>query len=575
MAHRTRTPAGIAKTPTGIPGLDAMLSGGLPAGGVTLVVGAAGAGKTVLALQTLARSARDRREAGIFVAFEEPARRILGNAASFGWGLPQLMHRKLLVIDARLPEEAVQSGDFEISGLLANIEARAKTMKARWVVFDAIDILLDLLPDPALRRREVRRLQRWLHTSGLTCIVTAKQQGFSPSEAPAHLYIGYMAECVIQITRHQHDEVTTHWLHVEKYRGSGHTDRSVPFLIGARGIEVDPMHVRSIQHKAYRERLSTGIERMDAMLGGGLLRGSATLVTGAPGTAKTTLAGKLADAACRRGERVLYVCFDESGEEIVRNLSSVRIDLAPHVRSGRLRLIAIASRARSAEAQHAEILREMEAFRPRVLVVDPLSALLKQGLDTVAMDIAYRLVQHSKHLGVTLFATSLTGKSMVDVESSELHVSTLADTWIHLSYLVRSGERNRLLTIVKSRGTGHSNQVRELLLDDSGVTLADVYTEEGEVLLGTLRHQRETAAAEKREQESLARASERRGKQQAAADLAARIRSQQRELERINRDLRAEALQSERAVARRQTERTQISRLRRADRPAARKRKAR
>ena len=575
MAPKARSGTGIAKTPTGIAGLDVMLSGGLPAGGVTLVVGAAGAGKTVLALQTLARSALDRREAGIFVAFEEPTKRILANAASFGWGLPQLMRRKLLVIDARLPEEAVQSGDFEISGLLATVEARAKAMEARWVVFDAIDILLDLLPDPALRRREVRRLQRWLQTSKLTCIVTAKQDGFSSGEAPAHLYLGYMAECVMQITRRQHDDVTTHWLHVEKYRGSGHTDRAVPFLIGTRGIEVDPMHVHSIRHKAYRERLSTGIARMDAMLGGGLLRGSATLVTGAPGTSKTTLAGKLAEAACRRGERVLYICFDESGEEIVRNLASVSIDLAPHVRSGRLRLVAIASRARSAEAQHAEILHEIEAFRPRVLVIDPLSALLKQGLDSVAMDIAYRLVQRCKQLGVTLFATSLTGKSMVDVESSEMHVSTLADTWIHLSYLVRSGERNRLLTIVKSRGTGHSNQVRELLLDDGGITLADVYTEEGEVLLGTLRQQREAAAAAKRDQESNARASERRKRQQAAADLAARIRSQQKELERINRDLSADGLQAELAAARRQAQRSQIARLRRADRPAARRKKAR
>ena len=567
MATRKKIPAGIRKSPTRISGLDTMTHGGLPDRAVTLVVGTSGAGKTVLALQTLAGAAKDG-EPGIFVAFEEPAERILGNAASFGWGLPTLMRQRMLLIDARLPQEAVQSGNFEITGLLETVAARAKSMKARWVAFDAVDILLDLLPDPNLRRREIGRLQRWLQTSGLTCILTAKADPLLPGEPPAHAYLAYMSECVIQLTRSRRGDVETHWLAIEKYRGSSHSDMAVPYLIGDGGIEISPMVTHTGNHRVYRERISTGIPRLDAMLGGGLLRGSVTLLTGSPGTAKTTLSGKVAETACRRGERVLYVCFDESGEEIERNLESVGIDLGVHRRAGRLTTIGLASRARSGESQHAEILRHIETLHPRVLVVDPLSALLMQGLDTTSMDIAYRLVQDCKMRGITLFATSLTGRSVPEVESSDLQISMLADTWLHLSYLVRSGERNRLLTIVKSRGSGHSNQVRELVLGDGGITLADVYVEEGEVLMGTLRYQREAAAERKRAQEAESRVSERAQKQRAAADIEERIRTQEAELDRVKRELELDESSGLRADARQVEQRSRTSNLRRADQRA-------
>ncbi len=570
MAARTRTDAGIRKFPTRIPGLDAMTGGGLPQGAVTLVVGTAGAGKTVLALQALALAARGG-EPGIFVAFEEPAKRILANAASFGWGLPALMRRRMLLIDARLPQEAAQSGNFEIAGLLATVAARAKAMRARWVAFDAIDILLDMLPDPNLRRREILRLQRWLQASGLTCILTAKAGPLSTGETPAHAYLAYLSECVIQLSRRRHADVETHWLAIEKYRGSSHSDMAVPYLIGGRGIELNPILTHTTGHRVYRQRIPTGVPRLDTMLGGGLLRASATLVTGAPGTAKTTLAGRIAEAACRRGERVLYVGFDESGEEIERNLESVGIRLGGHRRAGRLAMTGLASRARSGEAQHAEILRHLEALRPRLLVVDPLSALLKQGLGTVAMDIAYRLVQDCKVRGITLFATALAGKSVPDAESTELNVSTLADTWIHLSNVVHAGERNRALTIVKSRGSGHSNQVRELVLSGRGIDLADVYVEEGEVLMGTLRDQREAFAERKRAQDAEARMLERHSKQRSAAEIAGRIRAQQAELDRVRRELALDETLGRRAEARHVEQRSRTSSLRRADRPGARK----
>jgi len=565
MATRTQLLKDLTKVSSSIVGLDSMLAGGLPAHSITAVVGSAGSGKTVLALEILAMAASQRSEPGIFVAFEESARKLVVNAASFGWNLQQLMRRKLFFLDARLPEEAVQSGTFEITGLLASIAARASAMKARWVVFDAIDILLDLLPDVAMRRREILRLQNWIQDSGLTCILTAKSDSSTLGMTPANVYIAYMVECVIRLERRREGDLATRWISIEKYRGSGHTEAMMPYLIGAHGTEIEAMRVYTGGYKVYRTRISTGIPRLDSMLAGGLLRGSSTLVTGAPGTSKTTLAGKLAEAACQRGDRVLYVCFDEAGEEIVRNLESVDIRLAGFVSDGMLNLLGMSSLARSVEAQYAEIVRVIERERPRVVVIDPLSALLRQGRNSIIVDIGYRLVQECKMRGITLFSTSLIGKAAIDVETSEMHISTLVDTWIHLTYPVRSGERNRSLTIVKSRGSGHSNQVRELILSDKGITLADVFIEEGEVLMGTLRYQREEATKRQRQIEKGSLARERVQKKASVENLLIKIREQQTEVDQLQRELAVDADRDELQATQRTSQRERTSTLRHGD----------
>lgn len=565
MASNAKSYMGITKVPTGIPGFDAMTNGGLPAHSATLIIGAPGMGKTIFALQTLACAAQAHGEPGIFVAFEESARKIVSNAASFGWNLPQLMRRKLFFIDARLPEEAVQSGSFEISGLLESIGARARKMKAGWVVFDAIDILIDLLPDMSLRRREILRLQHWLEETGLTCIITSKADALLPSAPPAHAYMAYMTECVINLDHNRQGGTLARTLTVRKYRGSGHIENSVPYLIGARGIELDPLLTHTKGYKIYTQRISTGIARLDNMLDGGFIRGSTTLVTGAPGTSKTTLAGKFAEAACARGERALYVCFDESGDEIVRNLGSVGIRLGRFVKNGLLRMHGIVSLARSADAQVVDILTQVTEHQPRVLILDPLSALARHSGESGVMDIVYRIVQQCKLLGISVFATSLVAKSDIDTETTEMNVSTIADTWIHLNYLVKAGERNRALTIVKSRGTGHSNQVRELILDDKAVSLADVYIEEGEVLMGTMRYQREQSAGHKRQIEHDVRTRERLRKEEAINDLTARILAQQQDLERLKREMALDSRQEERNANQRISQQMRTSKLRRAD----------
>jgi len=571
MAIRRAAAKGIVKAATGLRGFDEMSGGGLPCGRVSVVIGGVGSGKTIFALQTLANAARDRGEPGIFVAFEESADKIMANAASFGWNLQRLANRGLFFIDARLPVEAVQSGGFELTGMLASIGERARLMGARWVAFDAIDVLLDLLPDATARRREISRLQEWNERSNLTCIVTARTGEASSRMAPAYTYMAYMTDCAIQLGRRETDSIVTRLLTILKYRGSPHAENSVPYLIGARGFAAYPMPAFTGGYKVLRQRVSTGVARLDTLLGGGLIRGTVTLLTGEPGTAKTTLSGRFVEAACQRGERALYVCFDESGAEIVRNLTSVGIELGPYQQSGRLRIEGLVSRARSSDAVFADILAAIEENRPRAVVLDPLSALGKQGNDMNAADIAFRIVQECKLRGVTLYLTSLLSESDPVAGSTSLRVSTLADTWIHLSYLVRSGERNRAIAIVKSRGKAHSNQVRELVLSSAGITLENVYSEEGEVLMGTMRTQREAGAAEKRRYATQEVARERERLEGAVGQLAARIGEQRIELKARRRELAVNARTAEDTSLRNLQERDNTSILRLADHPESKK----
>jgi circadian clock protein KaiC len=480
------------KAPTHIAGLDGILHGGLPRGRITLVLGGPGSGKTILGLQVLVNGARHDREPGIFVAFEESTAQILSNAEPFGWDLAGLQRRRLYFLDARVAPDLVKTGDFDLESLLAVIGAKARQLGAKRIVFDAIDILLSLLDDPAAERRELFRLQHWLQASGLTAVITAKAQRASPSAGAEFTPLQFMADAVITLNHELCRGVALRNLWVMKYRGSAYSENEVAVTFGRDGMEVAAPERIELEIPAAKTRLTTGVGRLDAMLGGGYFRGSTILITGAPGTSKSTLAGAFAEAACRRGERVLYVSFDESAAELKRNLLSVGIRFAPHLRSGRLRVQSILADGSGAKEHFAAIRDLVDAHRPDCLVLDPLSALIKGGGQEVAQGVAERLVRLGKARAITVLSTSLIA-SPEQEEASTMRISTIADTWLHLAYVVHAGERNRALTIVKSRGTSHSNQVRELIISAAGITLADVYTAEGEVLMGTLRWQKEQA----------------------------------------------------------------------------------
>jgi circadian clock protein KaiC len=489
-------PAG-AKTPTGIAGLDEITGGGVPRGRTTLVVGGPGSGKTILALQFLVNGARDLEEPGIFVAFEESSHRIVANAQSFGWKLPELRRKKLFFLDAQPTPDLVQSGTFDLSGMLAALEAKAKSMRARRIVFDALDIVLALLPDAAARRREIHRLHEWLLDRGLTGLITSKAgaTGTNASGDQSFGVMQFMVDCVVILNHAVVLGISQRNVRVQKYRGSPFNENESPFLIGNGGLEVAVARTRG-QASAIvtNERVSSGIVRLDTMLGGGYYRGASVLITGFPGTAKTTLSGAFAEAACRRGERTMFVSFDSDGAEVIRNLESVGIQLQRHVNSGRLNIVSARTVTGSAETYLVHIKSLATKHRAQCLVIDPVSTLSKSGNEQTAHSVAERLIDWSKSEGITLVCTSLLDEMKSQAEaSSPLQISTLADTWIHLNYLVQAGERNRGMSIVKSRGTAHSNQVRELILSNSGVTLTDAYTAGGEVLMGTLRWQKESA----------------------------------------------------------------------------------
>jgi circadian clock protein KaiC len=525
----------VEKAPTGIPGFDDITGGGLPRGRTTLVVGGPGAGKTIFALSCLANGARDHHEPGIFVAFEENARQLTVNAAPFGWDLPALERdRRLVLLDAQLSPSVVQTGDFDLGALLAVLAAQVEDMGARRVVFDGVDVLLTLLNDPVAERREVFRIHEWLQEQGVTGILTTKAaEGGETPLTERYSFLQFMVDCVVELHHRLADRVALRSLRVRKYRGSGFAEGEFPLVISRRGIEVSTFGPAELAYPVFDERLTTGVDRLDAMLDGGYYRGSSVLISGAPGTAKTTLAALYVEAACRRGERALYVSFEESAAQLVRNVRSVGIDLGAQVEAGRLTVRAIRTEAKSAEAHLVDIQACIDDVGPQHLVLDPLSSLASTGGHVAAMHASLRVIDLAKSLGITVVCTSLVSGD-APTEATAAEVSTVADTWIHLSYLVRGGERNRTLTVVKSRGTRHSNQVRELILSDHGVTLADVYTAGGEVLVGTARREREE---ELRERERRRRAE-------------AELRRLQGEGELAELDARIAALQRDRAARR-------------------------
>jgi circadian clock protein KaiC len=533
----TDTPS--TKAPTGITGLDEMVGGGFPRGRTTLLVGGSGSGKTILALQFLVNGAQRCNEPGIFVAFEETPRRIIANAETFGWNLAALQPAKLFFMDAQPPYDLVQSGTFDLTGMLAALGAKAAAMKAGRIVFDALDIVLALLPDAASQRREIYRLHAWLLEHDMTGIITLKAGGFeSGAIGEPFGFIQFMVDCAVVLNHKVVLGVSQRNLRIQKYRGSSFDENESPFLIGKGGFEVAVSRTLGRgQAEVTSERVSSGVERVDTMLGGGYYRGASVLITGFPGTAKTTLSGAFAEAACERGERTMFVSFDSDSNEVIRNLGSVGIQLERFIEDGSLNMVSARTITGSAETYLVRIKTLAREHQARCLVVDPISTLSKSGNELTAHSVAERLIDWAKAEGITLVCTSLLDEMSSQSEGgSPLQISTLADTWIHLNYLVQAGERNRGMSIIKSRGTAHSNQVRELILSDAGITVTDTYTAGGEVLMGTMRWEKESAERHAIEVEAV----------------TAKLRSAKLEAEEAELHARVKALQVE--LAAKQTE---------------------
>jgi circadian clock protein KaiC len=483
----------VHKRATGIVGFDEITEGGLPKNRLTAIVGSAGAGKTVFALQTLVHRLNMADEACIFVTFEEPIGQIRSNAAAFDWGTAALARPEFKFVDARLPAEAILSGAFDLSGLLATLTALAEETGACNIVFDGVDMLLNSLGNEQLERQELTRLDTWIRGSEMSALITVKAFGTGNRDQLRSDFIQYMTDCVVVLAGNFTATAASRTLRVSKYRGSGFAANPVPVVISRFGLDVIVFKGKRLDYPTFSDRVSSGVIRLDALLNGGYLRGSSVLISGSPGTSKTSLGASFVSAACARGDKALFVSFDESSSQIVANMQSIGIDLKPFLASGHLTLESLLSSGRSPEEHFVTISGLLAQHEPDCLVIDPISSLLKADYPFSSM-ICESLLDKSKSLGISVLCTSLLDQVSGNSELPASEISTIADTWIHVTYVAHDGERNRALTIIKSRGTDHSNQVRELVLSQSGVDLVDVYVAEGEVLMGSARAQKEAEA---------------------------------------------------------------------------------
>jgi len=559
MPHRP-----LAKVPTGITGFDEITYGGLPLGRTTLIRGGPGCGKTVFALQSLINGARDRKEPGILVAFEENANQIVANAATLGWDIPDLAAKRLFFLDASLSPEMTQGGDFDLTRLLNVLQAVSEEGGARHIVFDGIDVLLRLLDNSVAERREIYRVRDWLSRNALTAMITQKVGADGNHSWHHYDFMQFMADCVINLGHQVVAGSSFRNLRVMKYRGSGFLGDEFPITITEAGVQVTNRGPVELEYAVTSARVSSGLPRLDAMLHGGYYRGSNILISGAPGTAKSTLAGLFVAAACARGERAMYVNFDEGATQITRNLKSVGIHLDSHQKSGLLKIYSTRTRGPNIEDQFGELRKVIGAHKPRCLVIDPLSALSSKLAHVASADATQMFLDYLKVEGITVVNTSLLDGPEVG-EATATGISTIADTWIHVSYVVHEGERNRALTIVKSRGSGHSNQVRELTLSESGVTLTDVFTAQGQVLMGVARWEREQEERVARKQTAKATEIARVRLESAQAEAAARLKAITTEMEIRKAEIALLDLDVASASERLASDRVAIRKLRHAD----------
>jgi circadian clock protein KaiC len=533
LSDATEAPAGLAKTLTGISGFDDITLGGLPTGRPTLVCGAAGCGKTLFATSFLVRGATQFDEPGVFMSFEERAEDLAANVASLGYDLDGLVAEGRLAIDHVHvdPSEIEESGEYDLEGLFLRLGFAVDSVGAKRVVLDTIETLFSSFTDAALLRAELRRLFGWIKDRGLTAIITGER---GDGQLTRQGLEEYVSDCVILLDNRVVEQITTRRLRVVKYRGSAHGTNEYPFLIDAGGISVLPVTSSGRHRPASHEVVSTGIGGLDAMLGrNGFYRGSSILLSGVAGTGKTTFAGHFAEAACARGERCMFFAFEESADEICRNALSVGLDLQRWVNAGLLRFEASRPSLFGLEMHLARMNRDLEAFAPDVVVIDPISAF--RGPDAEVHATLLRMVDLLKGHGTLALFTSLRNDGEL-ADHGDMGLSSLMDAWVKLDNDEANGELNRTLYVIKARGMSHSNQVREYNITGHGITLIEPYIGPDGVLTGTARLTqiaREQASELRRHHEAEQRRREitrrRLAIERQISDLSAALKDEERE----------------------------------------------
>ena len=561
----------LAKSPTGIRGLDEITFGGLPRGRPTLVCGRAGCGKTLFSLEFLVHGAMQYDEPGVFIAFEETEEDLTKNVASLGYDLTELCRRKKLTIDYIRVErsEIEETGEYDLEGLFIRLGHAIDSIGAKRVVLDTIEAIFSGFQNVNILRAELRRLFRWLKDSGVTAVITAEQ---GEGTLTRHGLEEYVSDCVILLDHRVREQISTRRLRVVKYRGSSHGTNEYPFLIDEQGISVLPVTSLGLDHKASLERVSTGIDTLDKMFGGkGYYRGSSILISGTAGTGKTSVVAHFVDAACRRGERCIFFSSEESPAQVTRNLRSVGLDLEPWIKKDLLHFDSTRPNSHGLEMHLLRIHKLVDQIKPKIVIFDPLSGYLSLGDSLEVKSMLTRLLDYLKARQITSMFNTLVEGSQSELQR-EVGVSSLMDSWILLRNLEYNGERNRGLYILKARGIPHSNQIREFIFTDHGIELRDVYVGAEGVLTGTARaaqEVREKAAVQLRRETTERKRREIERKRRALEAQILALRAQfENEAEEINKEI---ALDTTREQVL-QTDKVQMTQLRSGNGPSKPKR---
>jgi circadian clock protein KaiC len=506
MVNSRRTPRldtpQLEKSPTGITGFDEITKGGLPKGRPSIVCGGPGCGKTMFAVECLVRGATEFGEPGVLMTFEEPAEEMAKNVASLGFDLKDLVARKKLVMDYVYiePAEIQETGSYDLEGLFVRLQYAVDSISARRVVLDTLEAIFSGFSNPGLLRAEIRRLFRWLRERGLTTIVTAER---GEGTLTRHGLEEYVSDCVILLDHRVDEQISTRRMRIVKYRGSPHGADEYPFLIDDQGFSVLPSTSMRLNHSVSKERISTGVKDLDEMLEGkGFYRGSTALISGTAGSGKSSLAAHFADQTCSDGKKCLYVAFEESPAQLVRNMRSIGIDLEPHVKRDLLFLEAWRPTQSGLEMHLLRIHKLVERHKPTAVVIDPITNLIGGNRHEIYA-MLMRLIDFLKSRQITALFTALTCGANKDLEMTDVGISSLIDTWLFVRDVELNGERNRCVYVLKSRGMAHSNQVRKFWITDEGIRLVPVYVGSGTVLTGSARlsqEAREKAEALQRSQ---------------------------------------------------------------------------
>jgi len=483
----------LPKAPTGIDGLDEITEGGLPRGRPTLICGSAGCGKTLLSMEFLVLGAVKYNEPGVFFAFEESAEELRQNVSSLGFDLAALESEGKLVVDQIHvePSEIEETGEYDLEGLFIRLGYLIDSIGAKRVVLDTLETLFGGLQNEAILRAELRRLFRWLKDKGVTAVITAERGDGTLTRQGLEEYV---SDCVILLDHRVIEQTSTRRMRIVKYRGTSHGTNEYPFLIDEDGFSVLPVTSLGLTHKIFDDRISTGVRRLDSMLAGGIYRGSSVLISGTAGSGKSSLSAHFAKATCERDERCLYLSFEESPAQIKRNMKSIGLDLAQYEDKGLLRFIATRPTFFGLEMHLTEIHKVVKRFQPSTVIIDPISNFVTAGSQKEASAMLLRLVDFLKMHGITAVFVNLT-TGQTNQEATDMGISSLIDTWILLRDIELGGERNRGMYVLKSRGTPHSNQIREFVIDEHGIDLRDVYVGAEGVLTGSSRVQQEAREA--------------------------------------------------------------------------------